>query len=426
MTGTGSATTADTATAAGTATTAIRAVVTGLGVVAPTGVGTERHWKSTLTSASGISELASLAGEDYPARLAGQVPDFDAARLLPGRLLPQTDVSTRFALVAAAEALADAAVDTAKMHDYDMGVVTSNAAGGFDFTHREFNKLWAKGPRHVSVYESFAWFYAVSSGQISIRHGMRGPSAALVGEQAGGLDALGYARRSIGLGTPLILSGGADSALDPWGYAAQLSTGRVSGVADPCRAYLPFTAEASGHLPGEGAAMLIVEDANAARERGAPQIYGEIAGHAATFDPPPGSPRPPGLARAARAALAAAGAAPCDVDVVFADAAGVPELDRREAEALTELFGPRGVPVTAPKTLTGRLHSAGGPLDVVSALLAMRDGVIPATPGPVGVREDYGLDLVADEPRGAAIRVALVLARGRWGFNSAVVLRSAA
>ncbi len=106
--------------------------------------------------------------------LAGQVLDFDPAEHLPARLLPQTDVSTRFALAGAAWALADAAVDPAEVPGYDMGVITSNATGGFEFTHREFHKLWAKGPEFVSVYESFTWFYAVNTGQISVRHSMRG------------------------------------------------------------------------------------------------------------------------------------------------------------------------------------------------------------------------------------------------------------
>src|SRR5207244_3811988 len=120
---------------------------------------------------------------------------------------------------------------------------------GFAFTHREFRKLWAEGPASVSVYESFAWFYAVNTGQISIRNGLRGPSSALVAEQAGGLDAVGHARRTVRAGTPLVVTGGVDSALDPWGWVSQLADGRVSRAADPARAYLPFDARASGHVP---------------------------------------------------------------------------------------------------------------------------------------------------------------------------------
>ncbi|PRX99103.1 ketosynthase chain-length factor [Allonocardiopsis opalescens] len=398
------------------------AYVTGLGVVAPNGPGAEPFWAATLAGRSGVATLARFDVSRYPVRLAGQLPDFDAAAHLPGRLLPQTDVSTRMALVAADQALTDAAIDPGLFTDYDMGVVTSNAAGGFAFTHREFKKLWSQGPRAVSVYESFAWFYAVNTGQISIRHTMRGPGSALVAEQAGGLDAVGHARRTIGRGTPLVVTGGVDSALDPWGWVAQISSGRLSASADPRRAYLPFDARACGYVPGEGGAILVLEDAATARVRGA-RVYGEIAGYAATFDPAPGSGRPPGLRRAAELALADAGAAPGDVDAVFADGSGVPEEDRAEAEAIRGLFGPGGVAVTVPKALTGRLYSGGGPLDLVAALLAVRDGMIPASGGTAEVPAEYGIDLVRGAPRAASVRTALVLARGRWGFNSAVVVR---
>ncbi|MEV7088430.1 ketosynthase chain-length factor [Streptomyces sp. NPDC093085] len=402
---------------------AARTVVTGLGVVTPNGLGTEAYWKALLAGESGITPLSRFDTTGYPATLAGEIRDFDAAEHLPSRLLPQTDVSTRYALAAADWALADAGVGPGSgLDDYDMGVVTSTAQGGFDFTHREFRKLWAEGPEYVSVYESFAWFYAVNTGQISIRNGMRGPSAALVGEQAGGLDAVGHARRTVRLGTRLVLSGGVDSAFDPWGWSAQTAGGRVSAARDPGRAYLPFDREAAGHVPGEGGAILVVEDAESARERGAATVYGEIAGYAATFDPAPGTGRPPGLRRAAELALADAGLTPADIGVVYADAAALPAPDRAEAEALRGLFGPRGVPVTAPKTLTGRMCAGGGPADLAAALLTLRDQVAPATAGTRSVPDEYGLDLVVGEPRAVAVRAVLVLARGRHGFNSAVVL----
>jgi act minimal PKS chain-length factor (CLF/KS beta) len=398
-------------------------VITGLGVVAPNGFGVKEFWAATLTGRSGIAVLDRFDTAQYPARLAGLVQDLDPSEHLPGRLIPQTDVSTRLALIAAESALDDAGVDTGTMSDYDMGIVTASASGGFEFTHREFRKLWSQGPEHVSVYESFAWFYAVNTGQISIRHGMRGPSTALVAEQAGGLDALGHARRTVRTGVPLVLSGGVDSAFDPWGWAAHLASGRVSLVPDPATAYRPFDARATGYLPGEGGAICVVEDVDAAHARGA-RVYGEIAGYAATFDPAPGSDRPPGLRRAAESALADAGITAQDVDVVFADAAGVPELDRAEAQALREVFGERGVPVTAPKALTGRLLSGGGVLDVVSALMSIQESVIPPTFASTEIPAEYGIDVVLGEPRQAEVDTALVLARGRWGFNAATVIRN--
>jgi act minimal PKS chain-length factor (CLF/KS beta) len=399
-------------------------VVTGLGALAANGFGTEAYWDATVKGRHGIGEIGRFDARRYPARLAGEIRDFDAADHLPGRLLPQTDVSTRYALVAAQWALADAAVEPERLVDYDMGVVTANALGGFEFTHREFRKLWTEGPQAVSVYESFAWFYAVNSGQISIRHGMRGPSSALVAEQAGGLDALGYARRTVRRGTPLVVAGGVDSALDPWGWVSQMASGRLSERRDPAGAYLPFDRDANGYVPGEGGAILVLEDAEAARRRGVERVYGEIAGYASAFDAAPHLGAPPALGRAARAALADAGVRPDEVDVVFADALGVPEADRAEAQALREIFGDRGVAVTAPKAASGRAYSGGGALDVVSALLSIRDGVVPPTAGTADVPDAYGLDVVCGSPRDREVRTALVLARGLWGFNSAVVVRA--
>lgn len=400
------------------------AVVTGIGVMAPNGTGGDEFWKATLEGHSGLRTIAGFDPSRYPVRLAGQIPDFEAEQHVPSRLLPQTDRVTRLALVAADMALTDAGVDSGELPEYGMGVVTSNATGGFEFTHTEINKLWTKGSRFVSVYESFAWFYAVNTGQISIRHGMRGPSAVLVAEQAGGLDAVGHARRTIRRGTALSVTGGVESSFDPWGWVSHIASGRLSRHEDPRQAYRPFDSQASGYVPGEGGAILVLEDPEEARRRAAPHVYGEIAGYAATFDPRPGSGRPPGLRRAAELALDDARMRPDEIEVVFADAAGVPELDGAEAEAIAGLFGPYAVPVTAPKTLTGRLYSGGGPVDIASALYAIRDEVIPPTFHVTDIPPDYQIDLVRDTPRNRPVRSALVLARGKGGFNSAVVVRA--
>ncbi|MFF5472235.1 ketosynthase chain-length factor [Streptomyces achromogenes] len=403
--------------------TATKVVVTGLGVAAPNGLGTQDYWAATRTGRGGIGRVTRFDPSQYPSRLAGEVPGFEARDHLPSRLLPQTDHMTRLALVAADWALADAGVKPQELPEFDMGVVTASSSGGFEFGQRELQALWSKGGQHVSAYQSFAWFYAVNSGQISIRNGMKGPSGVVVSEQAGGLDALAQARRQIRKGTQLIVSGGMDASVCTWGWVAQLAGKRLSTSDDPERAYLPFDAEARGHVPGEGGAILILENAEAARSRGA-RTYGEIAGYGSTFDPKPGSGRPPGLRKAIELALADAGVTPGEVDVVFADAAAIPELDRVEAEALTAVFGARGVPVTAPKTMTGRLYSGAAPLDVATALLAIEEGLIPPTTN-VEPADGYGLDLVTGEARPAEVRTALVLARGFNGFNSALVVRAA-
>ncbi|MDI1463881.1 ketosynthase chain-length factor [Catellatospora sp. KI3] len=398
-----------------------RAVVTGIGVLAPTGLNTHDFWQAALAGRSGIGRIERFDPGQYAARLAGEIRDFDPAAHLPERLLPQTDHVTRLSLVAAEQALADAGVDPAALPEYGMSVVTASSAGGFAFGQNELEKLWAKGSDHVSAYQSFAWFYAVNTGQISIRHGMRGPSGVLVTDSAGGLDAVGQARRNLRGGTALAVTGGVDGSLCPWGWIGQLAEGGMSRRDDPARAYLPFDRDADGWVPGEGGAILIVEDAAAAAARGAGRVYGEISGYAATFDPPPGSGRPAGLLRAIRLALADAGRDASEVDVVFADAAGVPALDRAEARTLAQVFGPHAVPVTAPKAATGRLAAGAGSLDIAAALLSLRDGVIPPTPNVTSPAYP-DLDLVVGVPRETDPRTALVLARGTHGFNAAVVL----
>lgn len=176
-------------------------VVTGLGVAAPNGLGGQDFWNATLAGKSGLGPLTHFDASGYPARLAGEIGDFVAEGQLPSRLMPQTDRVTRLSLVAADWALADAGVRPAELPEFRMGVSTASSAGGFAFSQHELKNLWSKGSQYVSAYQSFAWFYAVNTGQISIRNGMKGPSGVVVTDQAGGLDAVAQARRQIRKGT---------------------------------------------------------------------------------------------------------------------------------------------------------------------------------------------------------------------------------
>ncbi|HET7016195.1 MAG TPA: ketosynthase chain-length factor [Streptosporangiaceae bacterium] len=399
-------------------------VVTGIGAVAPNGLGTAQYWDAICAGTSGIRPVSRFDASGYPSKLAGEVAGFVAADHLPSRLLPQTDHMTRLALTAADLALADAGFQAGELAPLDLGVVTASSAGGFEFGQRELERNWSRGNEYVSAYQSFAWFYAVNTGQISIRHGFKGPSGVLVSDQAGGLDAIAHARRQLRKGSKMIATGGVDGSICPWGWVAQLTSGRLSSSDDPAAAYLPFDARAAGHVPGEGGAILILEDAQAARERQATQVYGQVAGYAATFDPEPGSDREPGLRRAIEGALADAGVRSDEVDVVFADAAAIPALDQIEAEAIAAVFGAGGVLVTAPKTMTGRLYAGAASLDVAAALLAIRDGLVPPT---INVRpaRGYPIEVVTGSPHRMAVRVAVVIARGHGGFNSALVIRAA-
>src|SRR5215217_5537370 len=220
-----------------------RAVVTGLGVVAPTGLGTEAWWAATLRGENGIRPIERFDASRYRIRYAGQVDDFDP----------------------------DA-----------VSVITASSSGGNEFAQDEIERLWSRGPRAVGAYMSIAWFYAATTGQISIRHGCKGASSALAAEGAGGLTALGHARRTIRRGVEAVITGGAEASVgNPMALTCQHSNPALDGATGP-DAYRPFDRRAAGAVPGEGAAILLVESLREARDRDAPQVLAEILGYAAT------------------------------------------------------------------------------------------------------------------------------------------------
>ncbi|MBT2208980.1 MULTISPECIES: beta-ketoacyl synthase N-terminal-like domain-containing protein [Actinomadura] len=400
-----------------------RAVITGLGVVAPTGIGVTGHWEATLAGECRISPVRDFDASALPVRLAGQVDGFEPAEFVENRLAVQTDRWTWLALAATQLGFVDAALDPAKEDPFQLSVVTASASGGNAFGQREIQALWQEGPRQVSAYQSIGWFYAASSGQISIRHKLKGACGVLVADAAGAVEALASARRQIGRGLAAVVTGGTEAPLSPYALACQTSQGTLSGETDPARAYRPFAGDATGHVPGEGGAILVVEELAHARRRGAPQVYAEVAGTASTHDAfhvTDTAPDHTQLARAIRLALERAGAGPGDIGAVFADGAGVPALDRLEAAALREVFGARGVPVAVPKTMTGRLCSGGAALDLAWAAQALSTGIIPPSVNLAG-RDD--LDLVTGPREAPGLTAALVVARGAGGFNSAAVLR---
>ena len=406
-----------------------RTVITGIGIVAPNGIGADAYWQATLEGRSGIQRISRFDPSKYATQLAGEVDDFNPTDYIDQRLVVQTDRWTWMALAAARMALQDAGFDPANQPAYDMSVITASSSGGNEFGQKEIQNLWGKGPNFVGAYQSIAWFYAATTGQISIKYGMKGPSSVLVSEGAGGLDALGHARRTIRRGTKVVVSGGTEAPIGPYALTCQMQNGRLSEEREPAAAYRPFDAAANGYVPGEGGAILLVEDLEHATGRGARQIYGEIAGYAATndaFDYAKAAPDGRQYGRAMSLALQDAGVGPEEIDVIFADAAGTPDLDLAEARAIRSAFADTAarVPVTAPKSMLGRLYAGGAALDVASALLAMRDGRVPPTINLAQPAEGCELNFVVDRAQAMEVRTALVAARGFGGFNSALVLRA--
>ncbi|MEV6790801.1 ketosynthase chain-length factor [Streptomyces sp. NPDC051320] len=405
-----------------------RAVITGIGVVAPNGTSTETFWKSTQEGISVLDRVTREGCEQLPLRVAGEVRDIALDALVEERILVQTDRFTHFAMVAADLALDDGRLTRADYEDapFAVGVVTAAGSGGGEFGQRELQRLWGQGPRFVGPYQSIAWFYAASTGQISIRGGFKGPCGVVASDEAGGLDALAHAAGAVRRGTDAVVVGAAEAPLAPYSMVCQLGYEGLSTEEDPTRAYRPFTSGACGFVPAEGGAMFLVEDEKTAVARGA-RVRAELAGHATTFT---GASRwedsREGLAHAIRGALRAARCAPEEVDVVFADALGIPDADRAEALAIADALGAHGrrVPVTAPKSGTGRAYCGAPVLDTAAAVLAMEHGLLPPTPNVFDVCHD--LDVVTGTARPAELRIALVLSRGLMGSNSALVLRGAA
>jgi minimal PKS chain-length factor (CLF/KS beta) len=402
-----------------------RAVVTGVGVVAATGVGADAHWKQILAGESGLRRTTLFDPTPYPSTLAGEVADFDALEWADNRRVVQTDRWTHLGFAATRLALQDAGLAEVADDPYGVGVTLASSSGGNLFGQRELQRLWSQPSRTVGAYQSIAWFYAASVGQLSIHHQFKGPCGVLVSETAGGLDTLAHAVRMIRRGTPVVIAGGTECPLSPYALACQLRGGLLSGGTDPARAYRPFDATASGYVPGEGGAVFVVEELRHALERGA-AIYGEVAGWGATHDARHTDDHQAGdagqYAHAMGLALERGGARPDEVDLVVPDALGVPRYDLREAQALRAVFGPTPPPVSTQKPLTGRAHQGGAALDVANALLALRHGLLPATAGLDRPAPGCELDFVR-EHRQQRADLALVAARGFDGFNSAVLLR---
>lgn len=400
-----------------------RAVITGIGVVAPSGIGADAHWKSVLDGTTKLGQITRFDASSYPVSLAGEVPEFDVEDYVTARLKVATDRWTWHGFAATQEALNDSGVDLSTLDPYETAVALASSSGGNEFGQGELQALWAEPDGKVSVYQSIAWFYAASVGQISILHQLKGQCSVLVAEAAGGLDSFAQATRTIRRGAKVVLAGGTEGPLSPYAITCQLGTRRMSTSDDPATAYVPFDAGARGYVASEGGAVLLVEDLDNARARGA-EIHGEVLGWAATHD---GRATRPGnggsieqYARAMRIALQRAGKSASDVDVVFPDAVGVPEADAVEAAALREVFGDE-VPVTTQKAQIGRMYQGGAALDVATALQAMRYDMLPATHGLTEPAPGCELNFVR-EATAHRTDVAVVNARGFDGYNTSLVV----
>jgi 3-oxoacyl-(acyl-carrier-protein) synthase len=402
-----------------------RVVVTGLGVVAPNGIGKETFWRSLSQGKSGIQPVQRFSTRDLPIRVAGEIADFLPENYLDRKLVNRTDRVTHLALVAAAEALQDASLSIGDVDPRRVGAVIANTFGGAEFVIEQIHALHTRGPRFMSAYSAIAWLQVANVGQLSLRYGFQGYCKAPVNDLVGGLDALGLAYRAIQRGeADILLAGGCEAPVHPY-FLLLFSESGLFATGDDPSAYRPFDHHARGLLPAEGAGICILEDYEHALRRGA-SIYGEITAYAQTattqrFYHP--SPEHEHYAGAIRLALQEACLRPADVDYFSLDGRAQPILDEAEAQTIHSVFGPHAASLlsSVPRTLYGHPFAAAGAIDTITTLLALKHSlVLPTTTGEADPR--YGLPIV-QKTQEREIHNALIAGRSWGGANVVLALR---
>lgn len=405
-----------------------RVVITGMGVVTATGIGIEAFWRAAKEGRSGISRITAFDPSEFATQIAGEVKGFDAKQLVGNKWAVQSGRPTHFAIAAAEEAIRNAGIDLQAEDRERIGLILSNTAGAAEVSDRAFYALYEKGPTFVNTFLAIAWFYTASVGQISIRLGLKGYGKAVLNDSSGGADAIGYAAKLIRNDeADIVIAGGTEAPFVPILMLHFMRGGMLSTANEfPEQAYRPFDVSRDGVVLGEGAGIVILEEMERARRRRAP-IMAEVAGYGATFDAYDAlrfAPDGVQFARAMRLALEKSGLKPEDIDYINADAHATVDGDRIEAHAIKAVFGDytRKLPVSAPKAGYGNLFGGAAPVDVVTTVLAMRDGIVPPTPNLINPDPECDLDLPT-RARPAKIRAALINSRGQGGTNAALVVK---
>lgn len=403
-----------------------RVVVTGLGVVASNGVGKTNFWNATKSGTSGIHPIQRVSTNNFRIKVAGEVANFEVSSYIDRKLANRTDRMTHFALAAAQEAVADAGLNLTAEDTHRVGAVIANTLGGVEYSEAQIASFYRRGPRAMSAYTAIAWLQVANVGQTSIRFGTQGYSKTPVNDVIGGLDALCIAYSAIRRGdADVLFTGGCEAPLLPHvllvlGYSDDFARG------ENVAAYRPFDRRGSGLVIAEGAGICILEEYEHARKRGA-HIYGEIVGYGQTNDAhgllPPSS-NGTQYARAINLALQCSGLVPDDIGYFSADGRAAPYSDAGEVEALHMAFGSdlARLPVSVPRTMMGHGYGAAGALDAITAFLALQEGVIPPTINCEQLNQNYGLNMVCNEPRPLDKNAVLLGGRAIGGANVVVAL----
>jgi 3-oxoacyl-(acyl-carrier-protein) synthase len=403
------------------------AVITGLGIVTPAGIGVSDFWQGMVSGQSFISPITQFDPTRFLSKVAGSIEKFKPEAFLDPRIVIQTDRWTQFDLVCSKQALEDAHLQIQDENPIKVGAVFAAGTGGNEYGQQQLHVCGSLGPKRVSVYLSIAWFYAASIGQVSISNKIHGYGRNICAEAAGGPIALGHAAKIIAQQTcDVVMVGGCEAPLTPYTFASHQASGLLSPMSDPYP-YRPFDATRSGAIAGEGGAGFCVESREHAVKRDA-HIYAEIAGWGQSFDGVlTRGPASDGkaYARAISQALQMAQLHPSDIDWIICDGLGTQDGDISEVKALQSVFGDAllTIPASAPKSMLGRLFNGGSTVDVACALLGLENDVILPTVGREQPDPNCPLDCVPNEARSGHLRHVLVGARGFGGFNSAIILK---
>jgi 3-oxoacyl-[acyl-carrier-protein] synthase II len=405
-----------------------RVVVTGLGLVTPLGTGVEKTWNALCAGESGIRRITRFDPTGYDAQIAGEVTDFDPARFIEKKEIKKMDTFIHYAVGAAQLAVEDAGLKVAPEEATKVGVYIGSGIGGLGSIEHYHDVLKEKGPGRVSPFFIPMTIINLASGQVAIRIGAKGPNACAVTACATGNHCIGDAYRLIQRGdADVMVAGGAEAAVTPLGVAGFASAKALSFRNDePTRASRPFDKDRDGFVLGEGAGVVVIEELEHARRRGA-RIYGEVAGYGMNSDayhitaPPEGGE---GAVRCMELALKDAGIGKEQIGYINAHGTST-MADAIETHAIKTVFGERayGIPVSSTKSMTGHLLGAAGGIEAVFSILALFHGILPPTINLENPDPACDLDYVPNKARPVAIKAALSNSFGFGGVNACLIFK---
>lgn len=405
-----------------------RVVVTGVGAVTPVGTTIDRTWESILAGRHGISPIECFDTSDSEIKVAAQVKDFDPLAYMDKKDARRSDRYNQFALAAAVQAIQDCGSDFSGDDPYRIGVIVGSGIGGFQTIEKEYAGYMEKGMRHISALFVPMMIINMAAGAISMRYGFKGPNYAPVSACATSAHAVGEAFRSVKHGyCDVCVTGGSEAAITQFAIGGFNNMKALSQSADPDRACCPFDKERSGFVMGEGGAILILEELEHAKARGA-HIYAEIVGYGATGDAyhmTSPDPEGEGGAKAMQLACEEGGISTEQVDYVNAHGTATGLNDKFETKAIKLALGEHAykTAVSSTKSMTGHLLGAAGALEAIFCAKALEEGVIPPTANYRVKDEDCDLDYVTEGARKQEITYALSNSLGFGGHNVSLLLK---